>query len=220
LAGPGQRGAIKALLIGDPTGDLPDARDEVETLASRLRRDGRFAEPDLRLGSAGCGRMRLLNDLSSGKYALIHYAGHTHFDGYRSAWLVADGKTITTNMLTSALQVAPPALIFSSSCESAEAGQPQPIKYEDQTFDLPSAFLQAGVEAYVGTLWEVESTAARLFAETFYQTFLDHGYSLGECLRRAKWDRKQARDPINWLAYILYGDPHLEPGDLFSAMSG
>jgi hypothetical protein len=213
-------GSIKALLIGDPTDDLIDAREEVEALAERLRRDDRFAEPDVLVGSEECGRMRLLNALSSRKYALIHYAGHTHYDGYRSAWQLADGKDITTDMLTNALQMAPPALVFSSSCESAEAGEPQPIKYEDQTFDLPSAFVQAGVEAYIGTLWEVESFEAFRFAEAFYEGFLDAGHSLGECLRRAKWGRKQAEDRINWLAYILYGDPHLAPRDLFPAMQG
>ena len=46
--------------------------------------------------------------------------------------------------LTNAVQMAPPALVFSSSCESAEASEAKPINFEDQTFDLPSAFLQAG----------------------------------------------------------------------------
>jgi len=38
----------------------------------------------------------------------------------------------------------PAALVFSSSCESASAAEKQTLRYEDQAFDLPSAFVQAG----------------------------------------------------------------------------
>ena len=122
--------------------------------------------------------------------------------------------------MTSSLRDAPPALVFSSSCESAEAGKAKPLKYEDQTFDLPGAFLQAGVEAYVGTLWEIESTAARLYAEAFYRAFLIEGHNLGESVRRAKMATRDPRDRINWLSFVLYGNPSLTPGDLFPAFAG
>jgi O-acetyl-ADP-ribose deacetylase (regulator of RNase III) len=211
-------GRIKALLIGDPTDDLAEARNEVQNLADRLRRDDHSEDPDVLIGSEQCQRITLLNALASGKYALIHYSGHSRFDGYQSAWQLKDGKDITTDLLTSALQMTPPAFVFSSSCESAVGGEPQPIQYEDQTFDLPSAFLQAGVEAYIGTLWEVESLAARRFVEIFYGAFLSGEHNLGECLRRAKWACKQQGDRINWPAFILYGEPHTEPGDLFPAL--
>jgi len=165
----------------------------------------------------------IVSALGRGIYGLIHYSGHTKYDGYRSSWQLADGKTITTDRLTSALQMAPPAFVFSSSCQSAAGGEPQPIQYENQTFDLPSAFLQAGVEAYIGTLWEVEAVAARRFVEEFYEAFLSGEHNLGECLRLAKWACKQdeqREDRINWLSFILYGDLHLRAGDLFPALRG
>jgi O-acetyl-ADP-ribose deacetylase (regulator of RNase III) len=211
---------IKALLIGNPTGDLDEASHEVQSLADRLRRDARFEAPDVLIGPEHCRRIRLLNALAGGRYGLVHYSGHTRFDEEQSAWHLKDGD-ITTDMLTNAVQMAPPAFIFSSSCESAVSAEAQPITYEDQTFDLPGAFLQAGVEAYVGTLWAVDALAARLFTKEFYDAFLSGEHNLGECLRRAKWARKQQEEregQINWLAFILYGDPHIEPGDLFPAM--
>jgi len=215
-------GKIKALLIGDPTDDLDEARAEVQRLADLLRNDGRFTvdDEDILIGSGRCQRIPLLNALGSGEYGLIHYSGHSRFDGYQSAWQLKDGKNITTDMLTNGLQMAPPALVFSSSCESAVGEEPGRIKYEDQTFDLPSAFLQAGVEAYVGTLWAVESSAARWFVEEFYSVFLsgEADLCLGECLRRAKWACKQRGDGINWVSFILYGDPHTGPGDLFPVL--
>jgi O-acetyl-ADP-ribose deacetylase (regulator of RNase III) len=213
---PGQDGAIKALLIGDPTDDLPQARDEVQALAQLLRADGRFslADEDVLIGSGDCRLLRLLNLLGSGEYGLVHYSGHSVFEDEQSAWLLQDGK-INTFDLTSSLRDAPPALVFSSSCESAEGGQPRAIKYEDQTFDLPGAFLQAGVQAYVGTLWEVGDSAARRFAEAFYDAFLTQGQGLGESMRRAKMAGKARRDRINWLAFTLFGDSGATLAELF-----
>lgn len=209
-------GKIRALLIGDPTGDLSEAGQEVKDLRINLIRSGRFEveESDVLIGPDQCKMLTVLSKLNSERYGLIHYSGHTKFDGNQSAWYLPDGK-ITTDMLTSALQNAPPVLVFSSSCESAVGAGLHSIKYEDQTFDLPSAFLQAGVEAYIGTLWEVESTAARLFVREFYKEFLSCEETLGECLRQAKVESKVNRNRKDWLAFILYGDPHALPGELF-----
>jgi O-acetyl-ADP-ribose deacetylase (regulator of RNase III) len=214
---PDQDGAIKALLIGDPTDDLPQARDEVQALAQLLRDDERFnlGDEDVLISSEACRTLRLLTQLESGKYGLVHYSGHSVFEGEQSAWLLKDGK-INTFDLTSSLRQAPPALVFSSSCESAESGQPRAIKYEDQTFDLPNAFLQAGVQAYIGSLWEVEATAAGRFVEAFYGAFLTQGQELGESMRRAKMAGKAQRDRINWLAFTLFGDPGATLADLFA----
>lgn len=210
---------VRALLIGNPTDDLADAETEVIWLRDRLRRDGRFlvGDEDVRTGSEACRWLSLLDTLSSGRYGLIHYSGHTKFDGYQSAWHLQDGK-VTTDLLTSALQNAPPALVFSSSCESGTGAEAQAAEYENQTFDLPSAFLQAGVGAYVGTLWEVGTVAARQFVEAFYNAFLT-GESLGRCLQQAKMGIPGNQYRTDRLAFILYGDPHTGPGDLFPALS-
>lgn len=210
---------IRALLIGNPMDDLDEATREVHWLRDLLRTDGRFLllDEDVLIGSEQCQLINLLNTLSSGRYGLVHYSGHTRFDGSQSAWHLKDGK-ITTDLLTSALQNAPPVLVFSSSCESATGADEQPAVYENQTFDLPSAFLQAGVEAYVGTLWEVDAHAARRFVEVFYAELLGGGRSLGECLRRAKISISQKEYRTDRLAFILYGDPRLLPGDLFPVL--
>ncbi|GAI92346.1 unnamed protein product, partial [marine sediment metagenome] len=42
--------------------------------------------------------------------------------------------------------------------------------------------------------------------------------SIGECMRRAKWESKDRGDQVNWPAFILYGDPRNRPGDLFPAL--
>jgi hypothetical protein len=210
---------IKALLIGNPTGDLESSSQEIEELCQRMAHHDCFEEPDVLDTPDRARSIRVLSALSSGKYGLVHYSGHTTFKNQMSAWHLADGD-LTTDMLTNAMQMAPPAFVFSSSCESAVGGETGPVRFEDQSFDLPSAFLQAGVIAYVGSLWEVESSSAASFVAKFYNEFLYSGENLGECLRRAKWERKQAEeghDNLTWLSFILYGDPRLKPGDIFPA---
>jgi O-acetyl-ADP-ribose deacetylase (regulator of RNase III) len=211
--------AIRALLIGDPTGDLADARDEIRDLYDKLRVHPLFEvdEADLWIGPDQCTSLALLDALSSGRYGLIHYSGHSKFDGHQSAWQLKDGR-ITTDLLTNALQNAPPVLVFSASCESAVSGAYQPARYENQTFDLPSAFLQAGVEAYIGTLWSVDAQASRYFVEAFYDAFLDDQKvkSLGECLWYAKRAISREQDR---LAFILYGDPNAQPDELYPVLA-
>ena len=173
------------------------------------------------MGPEQCHSIRLLNALSSGQFNLVHYSGHARYQGTDSAWQASDGP-IRTDQLTNAIQMAPPPLVFASACESAEGGEIGAREFEGQSFDLPGAFLQAGVEVYVGALWRVDATNSRLFAREFYEDLVTRKYGLGECLRRAKWARKQAeeaKDQIDWLAFVLYGDPRLTPGDLFPVMA-
>jgi O-acetyl-ADP-ribose deacetylase (regulator of RNase III) len=212
---------IKPLLIGDPGGDLEAAGSEVEELACIFRSHQQFFdEPDVLVGPDKCRSIQLLNALSSGRYHLVHYAGHARFEGSQSAWQAADGE-LRTDQLTNAIEMAPPAFVFGSACASAEGGALGPTRYEGQSFDLPGAFLQAGVEAYIGALWPVDATRARLFARAFYERLASGKYELGECLRLAKWARKQEEEReglLDWLAFILYGDPQIGPGDLFPIM--
>ncbi len=212
---------VKPLLIGDPAGDLEAAAVEVEELAQVFRGHPQFfEEPDVLVGTEQCRSIQLLNALSSGRYHLVHYAGHARFEGSQSAWQAADGE-LRTDQLTNAIEMAPPAFVFGSACESAEGGAAGAARYEGQSFDLPGAFLQAGVEVYIGALWPVDATRARLFARSFYERLVTGKCELGECLRFAKWARKQEEEReglIDWLAFVLYGDPQIEPGELFPIM--
>ncbi len=210
---------VRTLLIGDPTDDLSASREEIEDLRTMLLGDGRFEikDEDVLMGSKQCEWMALLERLSSGQYGLIHYSGHSGFDGEDSGWALKDGR-ITTDLLTSALQGAPPVLVFSSSCESATPADPRPAIYENQTYDLPSAFLRAGVEAYVGTLWNIDSASARKFVKKFYESLLKGTYTMGQCLREAKRDIPLETNRMDRLAFILYGDPNAMPDQLFRAL--
>ena len=213
-----REGKIKALLIGDPTDDLPLAREEVEQLKRRLSRHPSFENPDALVGSEQIGSVLSLESrMQQGEYGLVHYSGHSRLQGSDSAWQLNTGA-FTTHRLTAALTEAPPAIVFSSSCESAAGGEMKPPRYENQTFDLPGAFLAAGVQAYVGTLWSVGSNGAMLFAEAFYDALLNAEQTIAECLALAK-EARMAEDGINASSFVLYGDPHSRLSDWFPDFS-
>ncbi|NIV39807.1 MAG: CHAT domain-containing protein [Anaerolineae bacterium] len=211
---------IRPLLIGNPSGDLEAAAEEVQELAKIFaERPTLFEAPEVLTTEEQCHSVRLLSALSSGQYDLVHYAGHARHMGSDSAWQASDGE-ITTDRLTNALEMAPPALAFVSACESAEGAAGGLGQYEGQSFDLPGAFLQAGVEVYIGALWRVDSANSCDFARAFYGEFVRGEHELGECMRRAKWERKKVEEGgLDWLSFVLYGDPRLTPGDLFPVMA-
>ena len=73
-------------------------------------------------------------------------------------------------------------------------------------------FIDCGVSAFVGTMWEINDELASRFALEFYARLCGAPnlgpVTLGEALRQARLAVRDA-DPANptWLAYVLYGDP-------------
>ena len=69
------------------------------------------------------------------------------------------------------------------------------------------AFLTAGAAAFVGTLWNVYDRPARQFTQALYASLLE-GASLAEAVVKAREEARVAND-ATWLAYVVYGNPHL-----------
>ena len=65
-------------------------------------------------------------------------------------------------------------------------------------------FLRSGVEAYLGTYWEVGDTAAASFATGVY-TRLAEGQTLESAVTKSRAELLKANEP-DWANYILYGD--------------
>jgi TolB-like protein/tetratricopeptide (TPR) repeat protein len=143
------------------------------------------------------------------EYDLVHFAGHSFYDPQtpsKSGWrLHAD--ILTAGELSKCSH--PPRVVFSNSCQAgASAEWSGAESYEGLAFGIGSAFLLAGVQNYIGPLWEVDDEESRLFATTFYQR-LGAGLSLGEALlstRHAIIQRK-GWNSLTWASYVLYGDP-------------
>ena len=70
-----------------------------------------------------------------------------------------------------------------------------------------NAFLMAGAGAFVGALWSIGDHPAFTFTETFYKA-LKQGKNLSEATRMGR-DAARAAGDATWLAYVVYGHPHL-----------
>jgi len=74
-----------------------------------------------------------------------------------------------------------------------------------------SAFIRAGCSAFTGSLWAVHPTVEAAFISGFYNR-LWTGDSLGEAFHTSRQlARAAAPDSLDWLAYVLFGDPMARP---------
>ncbi len=74
-----------------------------------------------------------------------------------------------------------------------------------------SAFIRAGCSGFTGSLWAVEPAVEAAFISCFYNR-LWAGASLGEAFYTSRQlARVAAPDSLDWLAYVLFGDPMARP---------
>lgn len=74
-----------------------------------------------------------------------------------------------------------------------------------------SAFISAGCSGFTGSLWAVEVSVEAAFISSFYNS-LWAGASLGEAFYTSRQlARAVAPDSLDWLAYVLFGDPMARP---------
>jgi uncharacterized caspase-like protein len=74
-----------------------------------------------------------------------------------------------------------------------------------------SAFIRAGCSGFTGSLWAVEPAVEAAFISCFYNR-LWAGTSLGEAFYTSRQlARASAPDSLDWLAYVLFGDPMARP---------
>jgi hypothetical protein len=234
---------LRALVIGDPDPDHPlaGARDEAVAVSQVLRSQSRMSV-DLCIGAPDAngfgthdldppnGRFakpadlfRIIDRLQSGRYDLVHFAGHARFSPEApelSGWLFADGEVLTPAMLENTENA--PALIFANAClsgslspgaASSAGGKTSPRDDALLVASLADEFLRRGVADYIGTAWPVPDGPARTFAEIFYKTlFEDPSKHLGGALQEARmhlYDNrpKNSTRESAWAAYQHYGDP-------------
>lgn len=201
---------LNCLLIGDPTGDLRAAEQEIEAVIEVLDTAPQAVHTTWFGGKLE--QEAFLALLAKLEYDLVHFAGHARPGALRLAdgWLAAEH-------IQQAIKGNP--FIFLNACASAQeqlvalpevlldrAGSTLP--YTGQGINsLAAAFLTGGASGFLGTLWPVPDEAARQLAVDFYRLALQ-GYSTGEALQRARLrNHQQAAQALVWAAATLYGDP-------------
>ena len=153
----------------------------------------------------------------------MHYAGHGDYDKAdpsKTGWLFTSGLLTAGEIRR--LRDAP-ALIFANACLSGRtslathegeedalaAGRSMSKPYGEAGLlpSLADEVLRLGVRNYIGTAWEVDDKGAILFAERFYENFLN-GVSIGESIFKARKKlSRHARYGALWAAYQHYGPP-------------
>ena len=236
---------MHALVIGDPgSGELSlkGARAEAVAVAEVLKAHDITVEAYIgsadsppTAGALPATRLDVLAKVLTGRYDIIHYAGHGVFDPgdpEQSGWLFADGL-LTARELTQLSRA--PWLVMANACWSAarpEAGghgalgtEPTPGREGELAPVLADEFLRVGVGHFVGASWRIPDDMARTFAVSVYRHLLGEGQvgrdTLGRALLQARREQWKAvpREPgappgqwsaeqrNAWAAYQHYGDP-------------
>jgi hypothetical protein len=202
---------ISVLLITNPTEDLDGAEREME----RIRR---FFPPSAAvrvndsLHGARATREAVLAELGSGRYDVVHYAGHAFFDPEQRSrsGILCHGDQVLSGAHLAELRSLP-SLAFFNACESARVRRGKARKNSnlemkrriERNVGLAEAFLRGGIANYIGTYWPVGDDAAERFATTFYGELVG-GESIGKAIQAARSEVREAGS-IDWADYVHYG---------------
>ena len=203
-------GEWRCLVIADPCPNepqwaLPDAREEAEKLCRWLHANHLPAVEFLHGEQASFSGV--LERLAAQAYDMIHYAGHVVADADKGTYALRlhGGRLLGADPIRNHVQGAP--VVFLNSCWSARAsGFPQP---QWTGLGMTDAFLEAGAQAVIGSLFPAPDVGARAFAEAFYRGVLDC-QTIGEAMRQAR-KAVLGADGCGpaWACFVLYGDPCL-----------
>ena len=146
------------------------------------------------------------------QYDVLHYAGHADYDlqePAQSGWRLADGKVTAQDILQQGKTAPVPALVFCNACQSGQTDAwTESQSGEQGVYGLANAFLLAGTQHYIGSVWEVPDQPSAAFATAFYQA-LAQGFRVGEAVRHARLTlaERDGDESAVWASYVLYGDP-------------
>jgi hypothetical protein len=149
-----------------------------------------------------------INTLPIGSGHLAHLAlhGYSNPAANEQVLILGDGKNVSPYDLSGIRRInATPryGMVFLNACQVGTAALTL-----GQFAGFPGALLQAGTNAVVGPIWEVNDEAAHALVINFYENALDQRIPVSETLRqiRAGCSIDATTTP---LAYIFYGHPDL-----------
>ncbi|QIQ05578.1 CHAT domain-containing protein [Streptomyces liangshanensis] len=198
LSTPANPAVERALVVADPTGDLPAAAAEGAMLHHLLTARG-VATTVL----PACTRGEFLAELPH--HTLVHFAGHTNYlrtDPASSHFLLADGP-LTADELAR-VPVHPDSLFVLGSCESAQSGQEPGF---GNSFGIGTVLLLQGAASVIGGNWSAGDARSLAQSECLYAHLLA-GRTVSEALRAARRDLHGRGEPTSsWALLTVMGDP-------------
>jgi tetratricopeptide (TPR) repeat protein len=173
-----------AIIVGDPSADLPSARLEADDVAQVMHVSPHVgAQASTSAVRAGSGAV------------LLHIAAHTRDTAIGPALALADGYIGANDVLEHGIAAQVVVLL---SCASADPGS------RDQLGPLASAFLAAGSGTVVASRWAIEDDVARRFARHFYAA----GGARDPVVATVVAQRRLAAEgvaPAAWDAFVVLG---------------
>jgi len=196
----------RALVVGNPTGDLPESEKEARDVAAQLWDSTLFHDVPTLIGREQATLMEFREALTGGGIDLLHYAGHAQ-GGAAAGLRLADGELEPHHLAGWGVS---PAVIVANACSSGEASAPSPETPRQAAYrpSFVTALSAAGVGIYLGCAWPVGDAQAAFFAERFYAQLLG-GRPVGHATRDGRIALREKFgewDPY-WAAYVLYGNP-------------
>ncbi len=190
---------------------LPESRNEVETIAADLPKPGTILLGDQATETD-------FKRLPLNQYNVIHLALHGYADSEfpdRSALVFAPENPPVDDGLLQVREIRRlplnARLVTLSACNTGVG----PVG-EEGVANIVNAFIEAGAQSVVSTLWEVEDRATAQLMIDFYQ-HLGHNEGKAESLRRAQLDMLHSgAPPYYWAGFELVGEPD---GSLFNRSS-
>jgi hypothetical protein len=181
-----------AMVVADPRGDLPHARDEAARVTAALASGGARVT-DLAGGAASYERV--VEGLGCGELSRLHFAGHGRFageSGLASGLALSGGAWLTVaDVLT---MPSPPVEVVLSGCETARAAAGErPVGV-----GIAHAFLLAGSRSAVAATRPVGDDLARRLMIAYYASA---ERSPEERLRAAQNVVRVARPDLDWAAF-------------------
>lgn len=137
----------RAIVLGDPTGDLPAARAEALEVAAAVK------------GDALVGKQATRERLEQRGATVLHVAAHTALTARGPALVLADGKVDSGEVLDQRVRAD---VVVLTGCAAADP------RGRDELAPLASAFLAAGSGAVIASRWSVEDAVAQRFTRAFY----------------------------------------------------
>lgn len=182
---------------------LPESRKEVETIAADLPKPSTIL-----LG--GDATETHFKSLPLSDYHVLHLALHGFVDADypdRSALVFAPSTDKADDGMLQVREIRNlhlnARLVTLSACDTGVG----PVG-EDGVANIVNAFIEAGADSVVSTLWELEDHATEQLMAAFYRN-LSKGESKGDALRDAQRELLRAGySPYYWASFELVGNAH------------
>lgn len=184
------------------------SREEAEAIAALAPVEKRHVALDWDASREALVRLRVRD------FEILHFAAHAVIDGERpevsgialsqldAKGKMADGFIRLQEILDWELRAK---LVVLSACGSATGT----ARAGEGLTSLSRAFLHAGADAVVGTLWNVDDRATAEFMSRFYEGILKQRLTPGAALRRAQHSIRGERgwaSPYYWAGFLLLGE--------------